>query len=289
MESSKTILIADSGSTKTDWLLVANGEPLAQFQSAGMNPFYQSREEIDTVLENEVLPKLPTDAQEIFFYGAGCADEHTSKPIKDGLAKVMRSASRVQVASDMLGAARALCGTEPGIACILGTGANNAFYNGREIVRSIGSLGFWLGDEGSGSYLGKTLVVHFLQNELPSDLHVLFAHAYPAIERLSVLEHAYRKPFPNRYFAAFSEFLTHNLQHPFIQNLASTAFDLFVEKYILKHKDVEKYPVHFTGSIAFYYQTILKESVRRHGILAGRILKSPLTGLAEYHLQIGEA
>lgn len=284
MKNKRTILIADSGSTKTDWLLTGEGLPSVTFQSAGMNPFYQSRQEMAITLDTEVVPKLTNRVDDVFFYGAGCADEATGKPVRDAIANIVSVESRIEVASDMLGAARGLCGKEPGLACILGTGANNAFYNGSEIVRSIGSLGFWLGDEGSGSYLGKTLVVHFLQNELPEDLHRSFTQAYPEINRLSVLDHAYKKPFPNRYFASFSGFLSENRQHAFVQHLIRKAFDLFVEKYILKHAEATMHPVHFTGSIAYYYQDLLRESLAGHRLMAGRIVRSPLAGLGEYHL-----
>ena len=279
----KNILIADSGSTKTDWLYVNDGRTV-QFQSAGMNPFYQNKDQVAAVLQSEVIPRLPGDVENIFFYGAGCANALASKPISDALVELIpTAASQIEVASDMLGAARGLCIKETGLACILGTGANNAFYDGVNIVRSIGSLGFWLGDEGSGSYLGKTIVVYFLQNEMPEDLQILFARTYPEIDRLSVLEHAYKKPFPNRYFATFSKFIGENVGHVFVQKMVTDAFDLFVKKYILKHRQAEKYPVHFTGSIAFYYQEILRGSLSRHGLQAGKILKSPLKGLAEYH------
>ena len=279
----KNILIADSGSTKTDWLYVNDGRTV-QFQSAGMNPFYQNKDQVAAVLQSEVIPRLPGDVENIFFYGAGCANALASKPISDALVELIATAaSQIEVASDMLGAARGLCIKEPGLACILGTGANNAFYDGVNIVRSIGSLGFWLGDEGSGSYLGKTIVVYFLQNEMPEDLQILFARTYPEIDRLSVLENAYKKPFPNRYFATFSKFIGENVGHVFVRKMVTDAFDLFVKKYILKHSHAEKYPVHFTGSIAFYYQDILRGSLSRHGLQEGKILKSPLKGLAEYH------
>ena len=284
MISKPNILIADSGSTKTDWILKHSSGKLLQFKSAGLNPFYQTENEVTLVLEKEVLPHLSFSVDQIYFYGAGCADEVTSRPITNALVSGTPTAEIVEVASDMLGAARGLCGKEPGLACILGTGANNAFYDGEKIVRSVGSLGFWLGDEGSGSYLGKTLVIHFLQNELPKDLHEQFAGVYPTINRLSVLENAYKKPFPNRYFAAFSGFIFTHLTHSFIHNLVSQAFDLFIQKYVLKHENAEKYPVHFTGSIAYYYQDILRECLKSKDLTAGKILKSPLEGLLEYHL-----
>jgi glucosamine kinase len=278
-----TYLIADSGSTKTDWVIIGPNAETKNFQSAGINPFYQTAEEIIPVLETQVMPHLAGAVEKVFFYGAGCADEKSSRPVMNALSHCLPDADTIEVASDMLGAARGLCGHTPGLACILGTGANNAFYDGSHIVRSIGSLGFWLGDEGSGSYLGKTLVVHYLQNELPADLHADFAKKYPEINRLYVLDHAYKKPYPNRYFAAFSQFIAENIKHPFMHNLVENAFGLFIEKYILKHDRVAEYPVHFTGSIAFYYQDILKSVLKKKGLQAGRILKSPLEGLVQYY------
>ncbi|KAA0990705.1 N-acetylglucosamine kinase [Dyadobacter aurulentus] len=279
-----TFLIADSGSTKTDWVVTKGGARVASFQSAGINPFYQLAEEIIPVLDKQVLPHIEGDIDKIFFYGAGCADEKSGRPVSDALKHCIRSASVIEVASDMLGAARGLCGHSAGLACILGTGANNAFYDGEKIVHSIGSLGFWLGDEGSGSYLGKTLVVNYLQNDLPGDLHQKFAEKYPEINRLYILDQAYKKPYPNRFFASFSVFISEHLSNSYILDLLREAFSLFTEKYILKHKNADQYPVHFTGSIAFYYQDILQTVLTSKGLQPGRILKTPLDGLVQYYL-----
>ncbi|GGH51975.1 N-acetylglucosamine kinase [Dyadobacter endophyticus] len=286
----KNILIADSGSTKTDWAYIDSRSDARKtgkhelVQSAGINPFYQTAEEIAPVLQGQVARGIGSDVQEIHFYGAGCADEKSSMPVTNALKQCFPSANVVEVASDMLGAARGLCGHEPGLACILGTGANNAFFDGDRITHSIGSLGFWLGDEGSGSYLGKTLVVHYLQNELPEDLQALFIAQYPSLDRLTVLDHAYKKPYPNRYFASYSKFIAENRTHEFMQTLLGNAFGLFVKKYVLKHANADHYPVHFTGSIAYYYQDILRGVLESNGLQAGRILKSPLEGLIGYHL-----
>lgn len=279
-----TYLIADSGSTKTDWL-VAAGKTSYRLQSGGLNPFYQTKEEITDILEKEVIPFIGSPVDQVFFYGAGCADKTTSRPIYDALVDTMPSAEIVEVASDMLGAARGLCGSEPGIACILGTGANNAYYDGNQIAHSIGSLGFWLGDEGSGSYLGKTLLVHFLQNELPEELHKQFEETYPGTNRLFLLEKVYRQPFPNRYFATFSHFISKNIGHPFIEKMVADAFTIFVEKYILKHEGAHILPVHFAGSIAFYYRDILKSVLESKNLQVGKIVRSPMDTLFEYHIQ----
>ncbi|KQS25581.1 hypothetical protein [Dyadobacter sp. Leaf189] len=278
-----TYLIADSGSTKTDWVITHDGVQVGAFQSAGINPFYQTAEQIIPVLNEQVIPDITAQIDRIFFYGAGCADEKTSQPVYDALLHCIPSSTQIEVASDMLGAARGLCGREPGLACILGTGANNAFYDGEKIVHSIGSLGFWLGDEGSGSYLGKTLVVRFLQNELPASLHENFAATYPEINRLYVLENAYKKPYPNRFFAAFSQFIAAHITDSYMQQLVSDAFSLFTQKYILKHPNASDHPVHFTGSIAFYYQDILQKVLASNELQCGRILRTPLDGLVQYY------
>ncbi|MCE6988910.1 N-acetylglucosamine kinase [Dyadobacter sp. CY323] len=278
-----SLLIADSGSTKTDWTFIDRENKTFAFQSAGINPFYQNAEEIIPVLEKEVVPHLKNEVMKIHFFGAGCADEKSSKPVYDALSHCIQSAEVIEVASDMLGAARALCGHEPGLACILGTGANNAFFDGEKIVRSIGSLGFWLGDEGSGSYLGKTLVVQFLRNDLTADLHEKFASTYPGTDRLTVLDHAYKQPYPNRYFAAFSKFIFENIDHENMRNLVENAFSLFVTNYILRHSDARKYPVHFTGSIAYHYQDLLRDVLLKNDLHPGRILKSPMEGLVQYY------
>ncbi|WP_044200156.1 N-acetylglucosamine kinase [Dyadobacter tibetensis] len=284
--SSKTtnILIADSGSTKTDWVRVSEASVREQFQSTGMNPFYQNQDEIIEILKAEVLPNLPEPIDSVYFYGAGCADELSSKPISESLKSVFPDLGHLLVASDMLGAARGLCGHKPGLACILGTGANNALYDGAHITRSIGSLGFWLGDEGSGSYLGKTLLVAYLQGELPEVIQEDFKANFPDINRLSVLDRAYRQPFPNRYFAGFTKFIARHTHHPFIQEMVGEAFASFITKYIRKHPESAHLPVSFTGSIAYYFRDILEKQVDRQGLRIGVIAKAPLQGLVDYHL-----
>jgi glucosamine kinase len=276
-------LIADSGSTKTDWVVLQSGQSPIQFQSAGLNPFYQSGEEIESTLRKQVLNNIPNPIEEVFFYGAGCADEKSSFPIFKAIKATFGSDSAIQVGSDMLGAARGLCGKQEGIACILGTGANNALYKDGNIVYSIGSLGFWMGDEGSGSYLGKQLVVDYLQNDLPADLHHLFAQTFPEINRMYVLDYAYKKPFPNRYFATFSKFISDYIHLEYMHNLVQHGFRLFVQKYVLKHTDAHLYPVHFTGSVAFHYQAILKQVLEENHLKCGQIQKTPLQGLVSYH------
>lgn len=278
------ILLADSGSTKTDWLLLDDeGQQVTRFASVGFNPFYQSQAIIAEGLRAEVVPNVSGLVQEVHFYGAGCADEATSRPAHDALAAAFPGAA-LAVHSDLLAAARGLCGRGAGIACILGTGSNNCLYDGEKIVNNSGSLGFWLGDEGSGGYLGKRLVVHYLHDELPAELHEAFRVAYPDIARLSVLDRAYKQPFPNRYFAAFAPFLSQHLAHPFIKSLVQDAFRVFLNIYVVRHPGSDSLPVHFTGSVAHRFEAILKGVLDEKGLQLGSIQKSPMPGLVRYHV-----
>lgn len=276
------ILLADSGSTKTDWLLL--GPDTSAFQSAGINPFYQTQETIAETLQNEVVPRtIPNQIRQIFFYGAGCADEITGRPVTSALTALFPRAETIEVRSDLLAAARALCGRQAGIACILGTGANNALYDGEKIIGNIGSLGFWLGDEGSGGYLGKQLVARYLHAELPEKLHEEFKNQFPDVSRLAILDRAYRQPFPNRYFATFSPFLSQHLAVPFVQDLVGNAFRTFLNLYVCKHPHAAALPVHFTGSVAFHFQSLLREVLNEKGLHLGTIQRSPMPGLLHYH------
>jgi N-acetylglucosamine kinase-like BadF-type ATPase len=276
------ILIADSGSTKTDWCLLNSNAVLVRTQSIGFNPFYQTSDFIESAIRQEVLPSLRGTVEQVFFYGAGCANETASLPVTSALHSLFPHA-QVTVKSDMLGAAHALCGKSEGIACILGTGANNAYYNGSTIVHQIGSLGFWLGDEGSGGYLGKTLVRAYLLNELPPHLQTAFQETYPEINRLEVLDRAYKQPFPNRYFASFSRFIGEYKQDPYFIALVHNAFNTFVTLYVAKHPTAATVPVSFVGSIAWHFQDILKSVLDEHQLQVGTIAQSPMEGLIAYH------
>jgi glucosamine kinase len=275
------ILLADSGSTKTDWL-VPGTEPNS-FVSAGINPFYQTQDVITETLRREVVPNLTGPVRQLFFYGAGCADEVSSRPVREALATVFPDAEEIQVRSDLLAAARALCGHQAGIACILGTGSNNCHYDGEKIIGNIGSLGFWLGDEGSGGYLGKQLVTRYLHRELPEVLHEAFQAAYPEVSRLMVLDRAYKQPFPNRFFATFTPFLSQHQAHPFVSGLVEDAFSTFLRMYVCKHPGAPAFAVHFTGSVAYYFETILRKALLKEGLQPGTIQKSPMSGLLRFH------
>ncbi len=276
------ILIADSGSTKTDWRIIDTDGSIRQAKTVGLNPYYQDSASIAAELTQNLLSSVEGNVSEIYFYGTGCAGDEPCAIVRRGLQAVFPTATTIEVDSDMLGAARGLCGHEAGIACILGTGSNNCLYDGRNIADKISSFGFWLGDEGSGGDLGKKLVLAFLHKEMPEDLAEKFAKRY-GLNREIVLENAYKKPFPNRYFAGFSKFLFDNRNHPFAYQLVFEAFTVFLTKYVCKLPDYQKYKVHFVGSVAFYYSDILRRAAAEKGIVVGVIMETPIAGLTLYH------
>ncbi|GAB3564649.1 ATPase [Spirosoma luteolum] len=277
------ILIADSGSTKTDWRGTrADGTPFV-CHTDGFNPYYQTTDQMRAALQSQLLPALPDEAvTAVYFYGAGCSGPAVNNLVADAVRSVLPNLQTVSVESDMLGAARAAAGHRPGIVCILGTGANACCYDGAQISRGILSLGFWLGDEGSGGYLGKTLVRDAFQNRLPADLATVFQERYQ-LDRPTLLDNAYKKPFPNRYFAAFTPFLTEHLAHPYVQALVRGAFQTFLTTYIQPFPESATWPVHFVGSIAHYFEPLLVDAVEQMGLTMGCVVKAPASRLLEYH------
>jgi glucosamine kinase len=278
------ILIADSGSTKTDWRLLAPNGTVSQAKTIGFNPYYQDAENIYSSLEGSLLPQLtgqkPT---EIFFYGAGCGSEDKRNVVAEALRQAFPG-SEVTVQHDLAAAARALCGHSPGIACILGTGSNSCLYDGKEIVQNIPPLGFILGDEGSGAYLGRKLIQAFLREELPADLRENFAKRYK-VTKEAILDWVYSQPFPNRYLASFAKYAFDKRRHPAVYPLIRESFSDFFEKHVCRYPGYIDLPVHFVGSIAFYFGDILRQLARERQVRVQHILESPIAGLTLYHQQ----
>lgn len=275
------ILIADSGSTKTSWALVDQGGMVFEYTTLGINPFFQTCEEIQEDLNKNLYPKIKQiNVDEIFFYGAGCATPEK----KEVVASVLRSfypKAITHVESDLLGAARSLCKTTPGIACILGTGSNSCFYNGETIIKNVSPLGYILGDEGSGAVLGKLFVADCLKNQMPARIVDRFYKRFeltPAI----ILDKVYKQPFPNRFLASLSIFLSENISEHEIQDLIYKGFVDFFNRNV-KQYDYENYMVNIVGSIGYHFSEILKDAAEETGVTIGTIEKSPMRGLIEYH------
>ena len=273
-------LIADSGSTKVDWRAIHRDSTVQEITTAGINPFFQTEEQIAYELRQNLLPQISSTVNEIHFYGAGVSSPDKIKILQDCFRTIFPQA-RTSAYTDLLAAARALCGRKPGIAAILGTGANSCFYNGTDIVDNVPACGFILGDEGSGAVLGKKFVSDYLKRQLPPELSKLASDKYD-LSYNTVVERVYRQPFPNRYLATFSLFLNENRNHPYIENLLKTSFEEFFKRNIL-HYDYKRNAVHMVGSVAYHYRDVLTEIANGMKIKIGNVLKSPINGLVEYH------
>lgn len=275
------ILLADSGSTKTDWCLTDGSETVLHVRTGGINPFYQTTDEIEHLLRTELQPSLGGRVPEaVYFYGAGCAFPEKNKCVAGAIMAVLAT-DQVEIGSDLLAAARALCGAEAGIACILGTGSNSCFYDGEKIQENVSPLGFILGDEGSGAVLGKQLVADCLKNQLPADLQQAFFDSY-RLSRGDILDCIYKKPFPNRFLASFTPFLLQHIDCQEIALLVESGFRAFFCRNV-KQYDYLHYPVHFVGSIAHYFRPQLVKVAAEEGIRIGRFGQSPMEGLITFH------
>jgi N-acetylglucosamine kinase-like BadF-type ATPase len=276
------ILIADSGSTKTTWVLLEGDQVKNTLSTGGLNPYFHNSESIEAVIRAGVAPFLVEhQISEVHFYGAGCSTDYNNKMISDSIAVFFPNA-KIFVYHDILGAARALFGTNKGIACILGTGCNSCFYDGSRTFTPIDSLGYLYGDEGAGSYLGKMFLGTYLKKELPADLRELFDKQY-GYTLEDILNSLYNKPSPNRYLASFSLFLSPNREHPFIQNLLLRSFEDFFTAHVRKYDNYLTTGIGFIGSIAYSYREILTNVAQREKVEITRILPSPADGLIEFH------
>jgi glucosamine kinase len=276
-----SILIADSGSTKSEWCFISNGyKQLVETQ--GASPYFLNELQLVAMMQHELLPalkkKTPTH---VYFYGTGCAAPENRAMVRRSLLKVFPRA-RVEVQHDLTGAARALCGRDKGIVAILGTGSNSGYFNGKKIVRNSPGLGYVLGDEGSGAYLGKKTLQYFLYETFDKELHTAFNKKYH-VTAAGILDAVYKKPLPNRYIAAFTLFLAENRGHYMIENIIEDGLWDFFSTHLRHYPESGKIPVYFTGSVAFGFQDILKELCKTFGWTAGKFLAKPMEGLIAYH------
>ena len=275
------MLIADSSSTKTDWCVILDNTPIKRIGTKGLNPFFQSEEEIQQELTHSLLPQLPEGTiDSVYFYGAGCTPEK-APTLRRAIADSLPIVGNIKAYSDMLAAARGLCGREAGITCILGTGSNSCFYDGKEIVNHISPLGFILGDEGSGAVLGKLLVGDILKNQLSPAIKEAFLKQFD-LTVPEIIDRVYRQPFPNRFLASLSPFIAQHLEEPGIRQLVLGSFIAFLRRNVMQY-DYTQYPAHFIGSVAHCYKEILQEAAQETGIRIGKILQSPMEGLIQYH------
>jgi glucosamine kinase len=277
------ILVADSGSSKADWILTSFKGQKTEFRTSGINPFFLSEKDIIKILQHapEVQPYLK-EVTEVYFFGAGCSSPDRREVISNALSQVFKEAF-INVEDDLTGSVYATCGFNEGLSCILGTGSNISYFNGKEIINGKHGLGYILGDEGSGAYFGRQLITSFLYDNMPADLHKKFHKEYK-IDKESIIKQVYQKPQPNFYLASFAKFIGTHQDHPFIHNLLYRGFDEFVRTHILLYPNYKSLFCHFVGSIAWHFREVLKEVCLHHDIRTGKILKHPIEELSSYIL-----
>lgn len=274
-------VVADSGSTKTDWRIILPEGTFLQAETGGLNPNFASEDDFQMALEQLTLVVNLSTVTECWFYGAGCKGEGNKEIVLSKLQTYFPTAL-IHVESDMLGAARALCGSSPGMAAILGTGMNTCVYDGEFIVANHTSLGYLLGDEGSGAYFGKMLLTDALKGKLPPEIKVNFDLRFN-LSHADIIENIYRKPLPNRFLAQFAKFIYQNLKHQYCKDLVINGFRSFFKEQIKTYPDFQKYPLHLTGSVAYYFGNLLKRVAEEEGVIIGSVVEKPIAALALYH------
>jgi glucosamine kinase len=275
------ILIADSGGSKMDWRLIYKNGKIRQANCAGFNPYYQPIGDLKKSIEEVLLPQAEEPVTKIFFYGTGVSSDKNQKIIRDTFLEYFHDAY-IEVGWDLLAAARALCGAEPGIACILGTGSNSCLYDGEKITGNVANLGWILADEGSGTNIGKRLVFDYFRKNMPEKLAAQFQHRFPW-SREEVLEKVYQLERPSAFLASFAKFVFQHLKDPYCYQLVYNSFADFYENNVMKYDDFTSVRVHFTGSRAFYFSDVLRQVANDKGITVKNILEGPISGLALYH------
>lgn len=281
------ILIADCGSTKIDWCVLNNTKVEKQVFTLGMNAVMLTEEEIRTRLSDELMGELGDHASQItavFFYGAGCISPEVCGNVARAIKANIPSAENIEVYSDLVAAARALCGRQPGIACIMGTGSNSCYYDGTAVVANVSPLGFILGDEGSGAVLGKYFLGDVLKKQLPAEICAAFLQEYD-LDLLTIIRRVYKEPQGNRFLASVTPFLSKNINVPEIHALVLNAFRAFFKRNIKQYDASAEMPVNFIGSIAYYFADVLREAAEAEGCTVGKIIKSPMEGLLKFHSQ----
>lgn len=279
-------LIVDSGSTKTDWCFAESSDVYMLVQTDGINPVVQTFDEILSVVQEQMLPRAKQQSldlaslEEVYFYGAGCTPELLSV-VENALRVAVGEKPSVYVDSDLLAAARALCGTDSGIACILGTGSNSCYYDGEEIKEHTPALGYILGDEGSGAVLGRNFINGILKGTLSQNLRDEFLEEYQT-SQADIIDKVYHSATPNRFLASLSKFILSHIDDDCLETLVVRNFENFIISNIRNYSEA-KPVINAVGSVAFLYRKQLEQAVMSQGYELGKILKSPLEGLLDYH------
>lgn len=277
------ILIADSGSTKTDWVLLNKKKASLHYLTEGYNPYYYGTEKIEVIVGSQLLTQLedPSQVKAIYFYGAGCSTAINNEKVASPLRRFFPQA-HITIEHDLLGAAHALLGRTEGIACILGTGSNTCYFDGQKVVNQVPSLGYIYGDEGSGTYIGHRLIKDYLSGYLPADLEKIFEDENE-LNKAQVLADSYNNPNPNKFMALFPKFVKRHIDHPYLDEMVDTCFQDFYREQLGRYEKCHDLPVSFVGSIAYEFRPQLERLAERNNFKIGKIIQKPVYGLIDYY------
>lgn len=278
------ILIADSGSTKSDWVLVENKDSWKSFSTMGFNPFFHNETIIaNAIKQNKDLYRHSKNISKVFFYGAGCSSPEMKGVVKNALKRVFEQAE-IFVDHDLTACAYTTYTGEPSISCILGTGSNSCYFDGENVYEEVPALAYILGDEGSGSYYGKKLLADFLYKRLPDDINKDLKAKFN-LTKEEIFANVYMKPHANVYLASFMKFISNHREHEYVREMVYNGMLDFIDKHVSCYSNYKEVPVHFIGSIGFFFQDQLKEAAKDSGINLGKIIRKPIDGLVAYHLE----
>ena len=272
-------LIIDAGSTKMGWILMDGHEVKAHFVTKGFNPNYSSKQDLVEICRGAFLPN--GNIHSIQYYGTGCGSEQNCQTVKEVFQAQFPDAE-IHVTHDLMAACHAALGHEKGIACILGTGSNSCLYDGESIIEKAVSLGYLVGDEGSGMHIGREVVRAYFYDFMPEELRMKFDAAYH-LELKDFIHRLYHEGQPSRYLASFARFAGENQHSPFIRDLVKNCFKVFIDAFVLRYPDCKTLKISFIGSIAYHLQGVLNECMDENGLVLGEIMQSPAEGLIEYY------
>ena len=277
------IVVVDSGSTKADWKMI-NGSEVQSITTMGFNPVFHSEDAIYDELQESYVPEVATEkVQKVYYYGAGCWDNRLKSTVQKAMDRIFEHAE-IEVHHDLLGAARATCGHDPGVSCIIGTGSNSCLYDGVDVIDNVTNLGYLLGDEGSGTHLGKRLIRAFFYWEMPKTLHQELESSLQGGKQ-SILDNVYNGEPPNVYLASFTKFMGDHQNHPFIQRILFDSFEQFIDRHVRKYRNHMSLPIHFIGSVAYYFKQTLSVILDARDMQMGNFIQKPIDELVRFHTE----
>ena len=279
------ILIADSGSTKCDWMVIdGQGTNLSEFHTMGFNPYFHDADLVESKMrESEEAMALANEVSKVYFYGAGSSSEALCSVIREGLERVFTQAN-VHVGHDLDGAAYSTYAGEPAITCIIGTGSNSCYFDGSTASEEVPALAYILGDEASGSWFGKRLLSLHLYHKLAPVVDADFVSTF-GFSKDDIVNRVYQEPNANVFLASFMTFIGRHQEVPQIISLLEEGFQAFIDVHVKCYENYKEVPVHFVGSVAYHFQPVLRHVCEREGISVGQIIKRPIDGLANYHVK----